>query len=71
MSVEIIRRKALEARIGLSCSTIYMMMSEGRFPRPLKIGRRAVGWRASDVEEWLKTLTEVSNDWSLPERNRR
>lgn len=62
MSVEIIRRKALEARIGLSCSTIYMMMSEGRFPRPLKIGRRAVGWRASDVEEWLKTLNEVSSD---------
>lgn len=62
MSVEIIRRKALEARIGLSCSTIYMMMSEGRFPRPIKIGRRAVGWRASDVEEWLETLTEVSYD---------
>jgi len=62
MSVEIIRRKALEARIGLSCSTIYMMMSEGRFPRPIKIGRRAVGWRASDVEEWLETLTEVSFD---------
>ena len=62
MSVEIIRRKALEARIGLSCSTIYMMMSEGRFPRPIKIGRRAVGWRASDVEEWLKALNEVSYD---------
>ena len=62
MSVEIIRRKALEARIGLSCSTIYMMMSEGRFPRPIKIGRRAVGWRASDVEQWLKTLNEVSSD---------
>ena len=62
MSVEIIRRKALEARIGLSCSTIYMMMSEGRFPRPIKIGRRAIGWRASDVEEWLETLTEVSYD---------
>ena len=62
MSVEIIRRKALEARIGLSCSTNYMMMSEGRFPRPIKIGRRAVGWRASDVEEWLKALTEVSYD---------
>jgi prophage regulatory protein len=62
MSVEIIRRKALEARIGLSCSTIYMMMSEGRFPRPIKIGRRAVGWRVSDVEEWLKALNEVSSD---------
>ena len=62
MSVEIIGRKALEARIGLSCSTIYMMMSEGRFPRPIKIGRRAVGWRATDVEEWLKALTEVSYD---------
>ena len=55
MSQEIIRRKELETRIGLACSTIYAMMARGDFPRPIKIGRRAVGWRSEDVERWLKS----------------
>ena len=55
MSQEIIRRKQLETRIGLACSTIYAMMARGDFPRPIKIGRRAVGWRSEYVERWLKS----------------
>ena len=55
MSQEIIRRKQLETRIGLACSTIYAMMARGDFPRPIKIGRRAVGWRSEDVDRWLKS----------------
>ena len=55
MSQEIIRRKQLETRIGLACSTIYAMMARGDFPRPIKIGRWAVGWRSEDVERWLKS----------------
>lgn len=55
MSQEIIRRKQLETRVGLACSTIYAMMARGDFPRPIKIGRRAVGWRSEDVERWLKS----------------
>ncbi|WP_448539067.1 helix-turn-helix transcriptional regulator [Sphingobium yanoikuyae] len=39
--------------IGLSRSTIYDSMSRGLFPRPLRIGRKAVGWRHSDISEWL------------------
>ena len=53
MSQEIIRRKELETRIGLACSTIYAMMARGDFPRPIKIGRRAVGWRSKDIDDWL------------------
>ena len=53
MSDKIIRRKEVEARIGLACSTIYAMMAYGEFPRPIKIGRRAVGWLSSDIDNWL------------------
>lgn len=49
----ILRRKDVEAQIGLSRSTIYDAMSRGEFPRPLKLGRRAVGWRQSDIDAWL------------------
>jgi hypothetical protein len=32
---------------------IYLMESEGRFPRRIKIGARAVGWLESEVQEWI------------------
>jgi prophage regulatory protein len=38
---------------GLSRSTIYEMISRGEFPRQIKLGRRAVGWAADEVIEWI------------------
>ena len=53
MAKKVIRRREVEARIGLACSTIYAMMADDRFPRPVKIGRRAVGWVEEDIHKWL------------------
>lgn len=53
MIVQILRRKQVEQTIGLSRSTIYYMMSNGEFPRPIKLGARSVGWNKADVEKWL------------------
>lgn len=38
--------------LGLSRSTIYKLLSEGRFPEPVQIGDRAVRWRVEQVEAW-------------------
>lgn len=40
-------------RTGLSRSTTYAMISDGVFPKPIKLGKRAVGWIESDIAEWL------------------
>jgi len=55
MTDRILRRPDVEAITGLSRSSLYGMMAEGRFPRPVRIGKRAVGWNLSVVEEWLRT----------------
>ena len=61
MTKKVIRRIEVEARIGLACSTIYAMMAEGKFPRPVKIGRRAVGWVEEDANNWLRNkITQQS-----------
>ena len=49
------RRKEVESLTGLSRSTIYAMMSAGEFPKPIRLGRRAVAWRASDIANWLSS----------------
>ena len=39
--------------IGVSRSTIYKWVGVGVFPPPVKLGARAVGWRQSDIYQWL------------------
>ena len=50
----ILRRSQVEQQIGLKRSTIYQRMQEGTFPRAIRLGARAVGWRASDIELFLE-----------------
>ena len=46
------RAKVLDVT-ALSTSGLYAAMAEGRFPRPLRIGRNAVAWRESEVRAWM------------------
>ncbi|GGH18126.1 transcriptional regulator, AlpA family [Cribrihabitans marinus] len=57
-NLKILRRRDIELIIGLSRSTIYKMIADGDFPQPIKIGARAVGWRESDVSEWLDSRSQ-------------
>jgi prophage regulatory protein len=37
---------------GLGRSTLYKLIAEHRFPAPVKLSARAVGWRNDDVRHW-------------------
>jgi len=62
MLPQIFRRKDLEERLKLSRSSIYAMMATGEFPKPIRLGRRAVGWLSDDIEKWLQDLQGDRND---------
>lgn len=51
--MKVLRLPQVLAKIGLSRSTTYAMIGAGDFPKPIKLGKRAVGWVDSDVENWL------------------
>jgi prophage regulatory protein len=53
MTEEHLRRPAVETATGLSRSSLYAMMDAGDFPRPIRIGKRAVAWPQSSIETWL------------------
>lgn len=52
--VRILRSPEVEARTGLSRSTIYRWRVAGRFPPPVVMGGRTVGWIESDVDAWIR-----------------
>jgi prophage regulatory protein len=37
---------------GLGPSTIYWMGAEGLFPKPIKLGKGAAGWRSDEITAW-------------------
>ena len=51
----ILRRPAVEARVGLGRSAIYAMMAKNLFPKPVRLTAKAVGWRERDVSAWLES----------------
>jgi prophage regulatory protein len=49
----ILRKAEVLTRTRKSETSLYRDMDAGTFPRPIKIGPRAVGWLESEVNEWL------------------
>ena len=48
----VIRLKEVCEMLGLSRSTIYKLLSENKFPKPVHLALRSVRWRVEDVESW-------------------
>ena len=58
MSRTILRRRSVEAKTGLSRSSIYRMIEAGKFPSPVRLGKRAVGWDSIAVQAWIDDLVD-------------
>jgi prophage regulatory protein len=44
-------------RTARSRSSIYKAISEGKFPKPYKIGDRAVAFLDSEIDQWIDAKT--------------
>jgi prophage regulatory protein len=49
-----IRFKELRQRVPLGRTTIWNMIREGRFPRSRRIGKAAMAWLDTEVDEWIR-----------------
>ena len=46
---------------GLPKSTVYAKMLNGEFPRPIKLGRRAVGWKSEELQAWISNQSGAAS----------
>lgn len=51
----LLTRRDVEAVVRLSRSSIYSMIANGSFPRPIRVGKKAVRFLQSDIEAWLQS----------------
>ena len=52
---KLLDRQAVVKAVGLSVPSVYRLMAKGVFPRPIRIGLRAVRWRESDIISFLES----------------
>lgn len=51
------RRKGGQRGIlPFSSPTLWRMVKEGRFPKPVKLGERITAWDMADVRAWLDSF---------------
>lgn len=60
--MRIIRLHDVIACTGLGRSSIYSFISENKFPKPVSLGERAVGWVDSEVNEWILERIEMRDE---------
>ena len=64
----LLRLGEVRTRVPYSRSTIYLLIGQNKFPRPIRLGGRAVAWLESDIDGWITTRVEcarASHDQSL------
>ena len=59
-NTRLIRFPEVMNRTGYGKAWIYRLISEGLFPKPIKIGTRAIAFVESEVDEWIASAIERS-----------
>lgn len=62
----ILRRREVETKTGLSRSTIYSYIAKGQFPAPINLGPRTVGWVESEIDDWLSSRERMTPRYPVP-----
>jgi prophage regulatory protein len=56
----ILRLEEVKHRTGLGRTCIYNWIKEGRFPRQINLGARAVGWSDHEINAWIEERKNAS-----------
>ncbi|EAQ0115069.1 TPA: AlpA family transcriptional regulator, partial [Escherichia coli] len=54
----LIRLSEVMNKTGFGKAWIYRLISQNRFPQPVKIGIRAIAFIESEIDEWIQLTIE-------------
>jgi prophage regulatory protein len=53
-TTKLLRIKSVSEKTEIGKSTIWLWVSQGKFPKPKKLSPRITVWEESKVEAWIK-----------------
>ena len=51
--IKLLRLPEVRAKVGISRSEIYRLVSLKRFPTPVPLGERLIAWRSDEINTWI------------------
>ena len=57
-----LRLPELTQRLGVGRSTVYKLIKQDGFPKPVKIGRRLSAWNEDEVQAFLQRQQPTSGE---------
>lgn len=60
MQKQLVRLPQVKQTVGYSRSEIYRLISLNRFPKPIRIGERAVAWDMDSIQSWINDRIKAS-----------
>jgi len=51
--ITLIRIAGVLGRTGIKRSTLWQWVKLGKFPKPYKLGLKAIAWSSSDIDTWI------------------
>lgn len=61
-NVQFLRLDEVLKLCAISKSHLYREIAAGRFPRPVRVGRRAIRWRLHEVVAWIESRPQVAEE---------
>lgn len=55
----LIRKKEVLRMTGIASGSLYYMRKTGQFPEGVKLSKRNIGWRKSEVEAWISSRPSI------------
>lgn len=51
---KLLRIKSVSEKTEIGKSTIWLWVSQGKFPKPIKLSPRITVWKESILDEWIE-----------------
>lgn len=55
--------KTLATMLGIGVRTLWRLVSQGKLPRPLTLGKKLRRWRLDKIREWTAAGCPPRGDW--------
>jgi prophage regulatory protein len=55
-----LRFPEVKERVGFSRSQVHLLINQGKFPAPIKLGARASAWTESSINLWIAERVAAS-----------
>ncbi len=59
-ATQFLRLNHLKERLGISGSSIWSWVKQGKFPKPIKLSDNCTAWVEDDIEAWAQSRISAS-----------